>query len=90
MASVATSLTCSVTWFVITSLTCSVTASVICSAMSLVTSVGRMEDLLVLPVVAPTLIVGVGNGSNDYSRINMLDNPCKNFYQDSKDGTYMT
>ena len=49
-----------------------------------------MEDLLVLPVVAPTLIVGVGNGSNDYSRINMLDNPCKNFYQDSKDGTYMT
>ena len=58
------SVTHSVTSSVTTSVVRSVTASVACTAVSSVTSVERMEGLLVLGVPALTLIVGAGVGSN--------------------------
>ena len=58
------SVTHSVTSSVTTSVVRSVTASVACTAVSSVTSVERMEGLLVLGVPALTLIVGAGDGSN--------------------------
>ena len=72
MASVAACVACSVTRPVTCSVTCSVThyvtssvtTSVACTAVSSVTSVERMEGLLVLGVPTLTLIVGAGDGGN--------------------------
>ena len=72
MASVAACVACSVTRPVTCSVTCSVThyvtssvtTSVACTAVSSVTSVERMEGLLVLGVPTLTLIIGAGDGGN--------------------------